>query len=60
MTDPRILKMPPMPRLDPESTENRFSWIARNAPIVKAERQAAMLAHRLGVRYVALRDREEA
>lgn len=55
----RLLKLPPMPVYDPAKDGNPFAWIAKTAPIVKAERQAAMLAHRLGVRYVALRERGE-
>lgn len=53
---PRLLRLPPMPRHDPTKDGNPFDWIVKHAPIVKAERQAATLAHRLGVRYVPLRE----
>jgi hypothetical protein len=41
-----LLRMPPVPRLDPESGENPFAWIVRQAPIVRAQRDAATEQHR--------------
>lgn len=34
-----LLRMPPSSRFDPDSGENPFAWIVKNAPIVRAQRQ---------------------
>lgn len=41
-----VLKLPPAPRFDPASTENRFAWIIRAAQQHRAARNAAMGHHR--------------
>lgn len=39
--------MPAAPRYDPDSGENRFEWIIRNAPKARAERVHFLLDQRL-------------
>lgn len=41
-----LLRLPPVPRFDPEKDGNPYQWIAQNAPMVRAKQEAVMENHR--------------
>jgi len=40
MSNPDLLRMPPLPTWDPDSDVNPFVFIVKAAPVVRAQRQA--------------------